>query len=121
MQSKDVDQYLAGFEGQTKLRLIKLRSMAHQQIPGAFEKISYGVPTICDANGKYIAYFAGYKDFVSVYPVHLAETIKGLEKHLSGRSTARFKNSEPLPEPIIEQIFKNLLDSYTERKNKNNR
>lgn len=118
MTNKDVDNYIAQFDRTTKQRLVQLRVLAHKNIPDAHEKISYGVPTICDENGTYIAYFAGYKNFVSIYPVHLAEKVNGIEKHLSGKSTARFNNSEPLPEEIVTKLFTNLYLAYQSRHEK---
>lgn len=115
VKSKEVDEYIKSFREPTKARLEQLRAMAHECIPGAHERISYGVPTLCDDRGKYIAYFAGYKDFVSIYPVHLADKVKGIESHLSGKSTARFANKEPLPEAMISQLFTNLLLAYKGR------
>jgi uncharacterized protein YdhG (YjbR/CyaY superfamily) len=108
----EVDNYIDAFNSDTVSRLKKLREIAHKTIPKQFEKISYGVPTICDENGKYIAYFAGYNDFVSIYPVHLTLMERVIEKYKSGKSTVRFKNSEPLPEKLISEIFKNLYEAY---------
>ncbi len=116
MKSDDVTNYIEHFDEATKKRLLRLRELAHENIPNANEKISYGVPTLCDDKGKYIAYFAGYDDFVSIYPIHLAEPVNGIEKHLSGKSTARFKHTEPLPEEMISKLFKNLWISYQARK-----
>jgi uncharacterized protein YdhG (YjbR/CyaY superfamily) len=116
MNNDDVTNYIDSFEGVTRARLQKLRELAHANIPHANEKISYGVPTICDEKGKYIAYFAGYDEFVSIYPVHLAEPVDGIDKHLYGKSTARFKHNEPLPEKMINKLFANLLLSYNSRK-----
>jgi uncharacterized protein YdhG (YjbR/CyaY superfamily) len=115
MRSKDVDEYIAKFEGITRERLVRLRELAHICIPAAHEKVSYGVPTICDEEGKYIVYFAGYKDFVSVYPVHLAEKVEGIEEHLSGKSTARFRHGNPLPEGLIEKLYVQLKIAHEQR------
>lgn len=115
MHSDDVSNYIHTFEGVTKDRLIQLRELAHTYIPNAQEKISYSVPTLCDEKGTYIAYFAGYADFVSIYPIHLAKPVEGIEKHLSGKSTARFLHTEPLPITIISQLFENLWISYQTR------
>lgn len=115
MLNPDVDDYINEFAGITKDRVLRLREIAHAVVPNASEKISYGVPTICDEKGAYIAYFAGYKDFVSIYPVHQAVPISELERYLSGKSTARFKNSDPLPEELITQLFVNLNEAYKRR------
>lgn len=108
----EVDKYINSFDKETKARLLKLREIANKSIANQFEKISYGVPTICDEKGKYIAYFAGYKNFVSIYPIHLTKLTGEVEKYKSGKSTVRFKNSEPLPEKLISEIFTKLFEAY---------
>ncbi len=99
-----IEGYIANFEGITNQRLNEIYKIIKQIAPAANEKISYGVPTFYNDNGP-IVYFAGYKGFVSIYPVHFAPEIADLVKpYLSGKSTARFSNEEDLPESIIKQI-----------------
>jgi uncharacterized protein YdhG (YjbR/CyaY superfamily) len=113
-----VEEYINQFEGDTKNRLEQVHILLKNLLPEAQEKISYGVPTFYNENG-YIVYFAGYKDFVSIYPVHLAPTVAQLvQPYLSGKSTARFYHKNPLPKDTIEQIVRGLQDANEGRRKK---
>ena len=103
-----MEEYINKFDGITRRRLEELYELIKSVLPEAKEKISYGVPTFYNDAG-YIVYFAGYKDFVSVYPVHQAENlIQIVQPFLSGKSTARFYNNLPLPKQLIEKIVAEL-------------
>lgn len=116
-----IDDYIAGFDGETHKRLLEMYSIIKAKLPKAKQKISYGVPTFYNDNG-FIVYFAGYKNFVSLYPVHMAAVTDGIEKeikpYLSGKSTARFSHSQPLPRELIDKIIIALEMSNQNRKKK---
>ena len=44
------------------------RSKIRRTAPGANETISYGIPA-CTLNGRYLVYFSGYTNHISLYPV----------------------------------------------------
>ena len=101
-----VDEYIAGFPEDTQQMLEEVRQTIHEVVPGAEEKISYGIPCIT-LNGKYVLYFAGYKKHIGVYPV----PGKGFEKDFgpyktSGKGTIQFPLDEPLPLKLIKKITK---------------
>lgn len=112
------DEYFSQFEGKTKERLEHLYKIITATLGGAEEKISYGVPTFYGEKG-YIVYFAGYKEFVSMYPVHQATNMsEELKPYMSGKSTARFYHDKPLPEGVIVKTVKQLKINYDNRKEK---
>ena len=101
-----VDEYIAGFPEDTQQMLEEVRQTIHEAVPGAEEKISYGIPCIT-LNGKYVLYFAGYKKHIGVYPV----PGKGFEKDFapyktSGKGTIQFLLDESLPLKLIKKIAK---------------
>ena len=101
-----VDEYIAGFPEDTQQMLKEVRHTINEGVPGAEEKISYGIPCIT-LNGKYVLYFAGYKKHIGVYPV----PGKGFEKDFgpyktSGKGTIQFPLDEPLPLKLIKKITK---------------
>lgn len=110
--------YIEQFDEPTKDRLLALYEIIKKTLGNAEEKISYGIPTFYRVKG-YIVYFAGYKDYVSIYPVHqangLAEEIK---PYLSGKSTARFYHDKPLPKELIVKIVKALEAEHSKRSEK---
>lgn len=112
-----MEEYIQSFESITRKRLEQAYKIIKQLLPDASEKISYGIPTFYNKNG-HIVYLAGYDDFISIYPVHQADSLKEIVKpYLSGKSTARFYNKSELPVEIIKQIVIELNVVNANRKN----
>lgn len=65
---KSVDEYIGTFSGEVKDKLEEMRSIFREAAPDAEEAISYQIPTF-KLNGKYVGYFAGFRDHVSFYPI----------------------------------------------------
>ncbi len=107
---KTVDEYVASLDGVTKKRLIELRTFIRSLLPGAEERISYGIPAYF-VDGKMICYISGYKHHAALYPGRTnSEAYNQLAaKYAHGKSTARFSNDEPLPKDIIERFIETRL------------
>ncbi len=93
-------------------------------MPKAEETISYGIPTF-KINGRYVIYFAGYKNHVSVYPAPRdnPEFKKELAEYKGGKGTVQFPLDKPLPLDLISRMtaFRlkvNLQEASKPRKNK---
>ena len=113
--STEFKEYISNFDGITRLRLEHIYELIKKLLPDSQEKISYGIPTFFNENGM-IVYFAGYKDFVSIYPVHLTNLDEAIIKpYLHGKSAARFDNNKELPKDIINNIVIELLRSNMSR------
>jgi uncharacterized protein YdhG (YjbR/CyaY superfamily) len=103
-----IDEYIAEFPPETQKVLKQLRTLIKKTVPAATERISYGIPTF-DLNGKYLIYFAGWKKYVSLYPITgavekaFAEEIKPYKK---GKGTLQFPLEERLPTDLIRRIVK---------------
>jgi uncharacterized protein YdhG (YjbR/CyaY superfamily) len=116
---KSIDEYIAGFPPKTQKILKELRALIKKAAPGVTEKISYAIPTF-DLNGRYLLYFAGWKDHLSLYPVTAAME-KALEHELkvyrSGKGTLQLSLVGPLPRDLIRRIVEvrltELRDSPT--------
>jgi uncharacterized protein YdhG (YjbR/CyaY superfamily) len=101
-----IDEYISGFSEETRQMLEEVRETIKEGVPGAEEKISYGIPCIT-LKGKYILYFAGYKKHIGLYPV----PGKGFEKDFapyktSGKGTIQFLLNKPLPLKLVKKITK---------------
>lgn len=105
-----VDDYIERFPVETQKILQKLRAISKKVIPNMEEKISYGVPTMT-YNGKYVVYFAAYKNHIGVYPV-LTKSTKELEKYRTGKGTYQFPLDKPIPYDIFEKVVKKLLSAH---------
>jgi uncharacterized protein YdhG (YjbR/CyaY superfamily) len=74
-------------------------------VPKAEEKISYQIPTFA-LDGRYLVYFAGWKNHISVYP--LPEADEAFERELapykSGKGTVKFPLNKPIPYDLIGRL-----------------
>jgi uncharacterized protein YdhG (YjbR/CyaY superfamily) len=104
---KTIDEYIATFPDERQKILEEVRSTIKAAAPGTEEKISYGIPTFT-LNGKYLIYFAGWKNHISLYPVPAAddEFNKSIEPYVSGRGTLKFPLDKPMPLKLISRIVK---------------
>jgi uncharacterized protein YdhG (YjbR/CyaY superfamily) len=100
-----VDAYILGFPDDVRARLEQVRAIVHEEIPDAEERISYGVPGY-RVRGKMRVFFAGWPDFLSMYPVHEVpeEIAAEVAARKSGVATVRFPHSQPLPLDLIRSL-----------------
>ena len=105
--AKDIDEYVAGFPDDVQKILKKIRATIRKAVPGAEEKISYGIPTFT-LNGRYFIYFAGFKNHVSIYPAPRGseEFKKELSAYKGGKGTIQFPLDKPIPFDLITRIVK---------------
>jgi len=104
---KTVQDYISGFSPPVRARLRKIRATIRRTAPRATEMISYGIPAFT-LNGPLI-YFAGFKAHIGLYPITATlrrQFKKELSGYLSGKATAKFPLSKPIPYPSIAQIVK---------------
>jgi len=101
------DEYIAGFPKETQKVLKELRAIIKNTAPDAEETISYAIPTFT-MNKKYLVYFAGYKNHVSLYPAPTGSASFEVEinPYRSGKGTLQFPLDKPLPFDLIKRIVK---------------
>jgi|SRR5688572_74254 len=114
---KNIDDYISGFPGQTQEGLEKIRASIKKIAPNAEETISYGIPAF-NLNGRYLVYFAGYKQHISIYPVPSGN--KSFEKdfppyYTSGRGTIQFPLDKPTPISLVTKIVKFRMKENQEK------
>ena len=101
---RTVDEYLAGFDGEARERMEKLRSLILSCSPKITEKISWGMPTYV-LHGN-LVHFAGQKQHIGFYPA--PEAIEVFADRLSGYSCSkgaiRFPYDKPIPYDLIREI-----------------
>ena len=116
--ANQIDKYIKNYPAETQDVLQKIRRILNKAVPNAEETISYGIPTL-KLDGKYVVYFAGFKNHVSVYPIFVNtgddEFQKGLTPYLSGKGTAKFPLNKPIPYDLIEKIAKYKLQERLNR------
>jgi len=114
-----IDEYIAGFPEATQKLLNKVRATMRKAIPKAEETISYGMPAFM-LNGKYVIFFAGYKNHISVYPAprENPEFKKELSKYKGGKGTVQFPIDEPLPVELISRLTQFRVKMSLQQKSK---
>jgi uncharacterized protein YdhG (YjbR/CyaY superfamily) len=103
--SKNIDDFIAGYPKEVQLILQKIRSTIKQAAPEAKEKISYGVPTFT-INGKNLIHFSAYKAHIGLYPgPKVIESLKDELKHYkTSKGTIKFPLDQPIPDSLIAKI-----------------
>ena len=113
----NVDEYIAWAPEQSRDLLKTIRQTISEEAPEAGEKISYGIPTFTMDN-KYLVYFAGYENHVSIYPIPSGD--KAFEKEITpykaGKGTLRFALDKPLPLSLIRKVVKLHLTRFNKPK-----
>lgn len=102
-----IDEYIAGFPKETQKVLEQVRAIIKNTAPDTEETISYAIPTFT-MNKKYLIYFAGYKNHLSLYPAPTgnASFEKEIKPYWSGKGTVQFPLDKPLPIDLIKRIVK---------------
>lgn len=113
-----VTDYINSFPKDVQVILEQLRSEIKQIAPEAEETMSYKMPTF-KLNGKYLVYFAAWKEHIALYPATGSmETSKEVAKYRTGKGTFQFKLSESMPWDIIRKIVKfRATENYGKTKN----
>lgn len=105
-----VDEYIASFPPDVRERLEAVRAAMRRAAPGTQEAISYGIPTF-KLDGRYVVYFAGWKDHISVYPVPDgdAELDRELAPYRAAKGTLKFPLRDAVPYDLIERVAALLM------------
>lgn len=104
--NNQIDDYILQHEGATRERLVQIYGIVSEVMPGAEQKISWGMPTF--KIGKYNAFhFAAAKHHISIFPSsyateHFAKRLEGYKTSKGG--TIQFQDDEPLPVDLIREI-----------------
>jgi uncharacterized protein YdhG (YjbR/CyaY superfamily) len=102
-----IDQYIATFPKDVQKILEELRGTIKAAAPDVEEKISYNIPTFT-LNGKYLVYFAAWKNHISLYPTPSGTKAfnKEVARYAEGKGTLKFSIDKPLPLKLITKIVK---------------
>ncbi|MGH2538321.1 MAG: iron chaperone [Candidatus Promineifilaceae bacterium] len=106
-KAETIDEYIAGFPSDVQAVLEQVRATIKAAAPDAEETISYAIPTF-KLHGRYLVYFAGFKDHIGFYPapVGIEAFQEELSGYKSGKGSVQFPLSKPLPLDLITRIVK---------------
>ncbi len=114
-----IAQYIATFPPEVRKKLITVKKTIREIVPQAEETISYQIPTF-KLNGRYLIYFAGFNNHISLYPVPSGSDSfnKQITRFRTGKGTLQFPLDAPLPIPLIRRIVKQRLKDNLSRTGK---
>ena len=115
----NIDEYIAGFPKDTQKILKQIRATIKKAAPGAEETISYAIPAF-KLKSRFLVYFAGYKNHISLYPAPRGnETFKKeLSVYRKGKGTVQFPLDKPMPLNLISKIVKFRIVENSEKEEK---
>jgi uncharacterized protein YdhG (YjbR/CyaY superfamily) len=102
-----IDEYIASFPAEVQKIMKRLRATIKAAAPDAGEKISYNMPTFT-LNGKYLVYFAGWKNHIAFYgaPRGNVKFKEDLSLYETGQGTLQFPYDQPIPYDLITKIVR---------------
>lgn len=78
----------------------RIKKIVLALVPEAEETLSYAIPTF-KYKGKYLIYFSGAKNHMSVYP-----TVGNVQPTPGTKGTFQFTQENPVPESIVTEIVR---------------
>ena len=115
---KTIDEYIESFDPEIRNVLMEIRNFIKNKVPGATEKISYGMPTFF-LNGNLI-HFAAFKDHYGFYlgPSGTGAFEKKLAPYRCGKGTLCFEMDKPIPWDIIQKVLEFRVKENSAKKEK---
>ena len=101
---RDIDEYIAGFPRDVRVKLEELRAVILEAAPGATEKISYRMPTfVLEGN---LVHFAAYEHHIGFYPTPSAieKFSEELSVYKGGKGSVQFTLDQPIPYDLVREI-----------------
>jgi uncharacterized protein YdhG (YjbR/CyaY superfamily) len=106
-----VKEYYEALPKEAKKKIEEIRKIIFEELPGGEEKISYGIPAVT-LDKKYIIYYSGWKNHVSLYPFTAdMDNVfpEAKDYKTSGKGTIQFSYDKPLPITLIRNIVQYRL------------
>lgn len=104
-QFKTIDEYIATFPKDVQNILEKMRQTVRKAAPDAEESISYHMPAF-KLNGKYLVFFAAFKNHIGFYPIPSGiEAFKEeLSQYKAAKGSVQFPMDKPIPYDLVKKI-----------------
>ena len=103
-----VDGYLAALPEDQRVALQRLRKIIHAAVPGAEERISYGMPAF-RVEGRFFVWMGAAANHCALYGLAEAHPGELADYDTSGRGTLRFQVAAPLPATLVRKLVKARL------------
>jgi len=105
MAAASIDEYLAGYDGEVRARLDRVRAAIRSVMPDGEESIRYGMPAVT-LHGRHHVYFAAWKTHIGFYPVYRSDDpIEAeLAPYRDAKDTLRFPYAQEQPDELIARV-----------------
>ena len=109
-----VDDYVAGFPEDVRAILAEVAAAMRRALPGAEERIRYGMPAFMFEGERYGVHFAGWKTHVGIYPVaRLADELEAeVAPFRSGKDTVKLLYRHGVPYDLVERVVAALAEQH---------
>jgi uncharacterized protein YdhG (YjbR/CyaY superfamily) len=104
-----IEEYIAGYDGEARLRLERVRAAIRSVLPDAEESIKYGMPAVT-LRGRHHVYFAAWKAHIGFYPVYRSDDPIEAEiaPYRDAKDTLRFPYAQEQPDDLIARVTAHL-------------
>ena len=105
-------EYLAACEPAVRYRLLAIRAAWEARVPGTTRCMAYRMPAL--RKGRVIAYFAGFKHHIGIYPPVTGppELVAELAPYAGPKGNMAFPHKDPLPLDLIDRVGQALAAQY---------
>ena len=93
-----LQEYLDNLPPAQRAQYERIKKIVMELVPEAEETLSYAIPTF-KYKGKYLIYFSGAKNHMSVYP-----TVGNVQPTPGTKGTFQFTAENPVPESVVTEI-----------------
>jgi uncharacterized protein YdhG (YjbR/CyaY superfamily) len=106
VKPKTIDEYIARFSPEIRTILQKIRLIIHEAAPAAYERISYGIPTVDLVGGP--VHFAAFNKHIGFYPPVRgdAKLMKEVSPYAGPKGNLQFPLDKPIPYALISRVVK---------------
>lgn len=113
--AQSVDDYIAGFDGESKRRLEVMRRIVTTLAPGAVESMAYGMPAYKLA-GKPLVYFAAFPNHIGFYATPNGHEVFRAEfaPYKQGKGSVQFSLDKPLPEELVGKVVSFRIEQVSQ-------
>lgn len=102
-----IDEYLAGFTGESRDLLERLRALAGEAVPEASEAIKWGSPAWVHASGTILFAVSGHAKHANF--VFTPSTREAFDAELAGWETGKGSVKLPYGEPVPDDLLRRMI------------
>ena len=104
-----IDDYIAACDPAVRPILQTIRSLVHEVVPEAEERISYRMPAFFQEG--VLIYFAAFKTHIGLYPPVSgdARLLAALAKYAGPKGNLKFPLAQAMPYALIQRVVKRRL------------